>query len=62
MALFEYICLKCKHEMEKIIFTEKEESLLRCEKCKSKVSKKISIANFAVHGYSANNGYSKEKK
>lgn len=63
MALYEYVCKKCKHTMEKIIFNEKEEADLRCEHCNGKKLKRIlSPVNFEIHGYNAANRYSKEKK
>jgi len=63
MALFEYKCVKkkCSHIMEKIIFNQDEEDALRCEKCKGKVVKIMSVPGRPeIHGLSAANGYSRK--
>ena len=63
MALFEYKCIKkkCSHVMEKIIFNQDEEDELRCEKCKGKVKKIMSVCSPPdIRGYSDSNGYSKK--
>lgn len=62
MPLHDYVCKKCKLVEERLIFNEREESALRCSKCHGKVKKQISAANFEVHGFSADNGYSKKPK
>ncbi len=62
MPLHEFWCPKCNTNEERLIFNVKEEKALRCSKCKGKVMRKISAANFEVRGYNAANRYSKEKK
>ncbi len=66
MALYEYVCMnkKCKHRMEKIIFSEDEEKALRCEKCNAKKLKKImSVCSPPdVRGLNAANGYTRTKE
>jgi predicted nucleic acid-binding Zn ribbon protein len=48
--------------MEKLIFNDKEEAALVCEKCGDKKLKKVmSTFGFEVHGFNAANSYSKKK-
>ena len=63
MPIYEYVCKKCKHgPFEKLVFGEEEEKAVRCPKCKGKVKQVLSPSNIEVHGYSADNGYSKKKE
>jgi len=63
MPLIEVVCKnkKCKHLMEKLVFGDKEEEALRCEKCKGKVKKIMSVPGRPeIHGFSDSNGYSRK--
>jgi len=62
MPIHEFVCKKCKHEMEKLVFNEREEKALRCEKCGAKVKKQLSTFSFEVNGFNDSNGYSKKKE
>ncbi|MDI6754162.1 MAG: zinc ribbon domain-containing protein [Thermodesulfobacteriota bacterium] len=45
MPIFEYHCLRCQDDFEKIVFTAKAE--VKCPRCQSKkVNKKISAFSF----------------
>lgn len=60
MPLHEFICKKCGHQMEKLIFNETEEKSLRCEKCGDEVKKILSTFSFEVNGFNEKNSYSRK--
>jgi putative FmdB family regulatory protein len=49
MPIYEYVCKKCDHEFEKLVFSSSEK--MDCPKCKSKkVSRKMSAFAFSSSG------------
>lgn len=62
MAIYEFVCEKCKKDFESLIFNEQEEKDLKCKNCGSKKIKKVlSTFSFEINGFNAGNGYSKKK-
>ena len=65
MPLFEYKCLKknlyiCEN-FEKLVFGD-EEKKVRCPTCGGKVKKVMSVFNFEVNGFNADNGYGRKRE
>ncbi len=56
MPLYEFKCNKCKHVTERVTPVGVDKYV--CEKCGLVAYKKISISNFKVKGFCAENGYS----
>lgn len=63
MPLREYLCKKCNHgPFEKLVFGDLEEQAVRCPKCGGEVKILLSKSNIEIHGYNADNGYSRKKE
>ena len=65
MPLFEFICRKKKCEIdrfEKLVFGQEELLKVRCPGCGGLPKKVLSIFNYEMNGFNADNGYSFNKK
>ncbi len=61
MPLYEYTCPKKKcPNFEQLVFGKDEEKAVRCPTCNGKVKKVMSVFNFEVNGFNADNGYTKK--
>jgi putative FmdB family regulatory protein len=60
MPIYEFHCPKC-HKFFEVITIRAEWSKIRCHKCKGKVKKVMTPANFTVKGANAQNSYGLKK-
>ena len=61
MPIFEFRCTECGHVFEE--YTRKRNLLgIECPKCNALATKEMSVSNFKVNGYNADNNYSGKPK
>lgn len=61
MALHEFKCRECKKIFERLLINGDKEEEVQCPFCNEKgIDKIISKSNFVIHGFNAQNKYSKE--
>lgn len=56
MPIFEYVCKKCGHQFEQLVFSS-DELVSACPKCgDNSVEKLMSVASFRGHGIATGSG------
>lgn len=62
MPLFEYFCEKCDKVHTMLMKIDESQKEIICPDCGGKAIKILSAPYFKIHGFSAQNGYSKKKE